>query len=75
MNIYILQLNGKIYKQFKTLNETFIASQKLIKEDITINIKIYVEEYNDDYPYGDSCCHKDLLYLYEDYKEIFYRTE
>ena len=66
MNIFVLELNGKIYKQFRNMQDALKVVELLISTDSTINI--YVEEYNDDLSYCDLCCHKYSLYLYKDNK-------
>lgn len=65
MKIYLINFDGKKYKQYKTYEQSLEDLNKLILEYPNSNVKIILEEY-DEFGHSDSCCKFYDLCLYED---------
>ncbi len=63
MNIYVLETNSNLEsKNFKTLEDAIQYANKLIKDSPTIKIKIFNQEFNDDFQNSDVSCRVYLVY-------------
>ncbi len=68
MNIFILELNNTIFKQYKTMHDALNNANLLIKLNSNSIVNIFIEEYNQDFSYCDNCCYKSSIFLYKDNK-------
>jgi hypothetical protein len=63
MNIYILETNSNTEsKNFKTLEDAIEYSNKLLNDNPNIKIKIYHQEFNDEFQNSDISCRVYLVY-------------
>lgn len=55
MNIYLINLDNKKHKQYKTYEEALIDFEKLISQFTNSQIEIILEEFCE-FGHSDSCC-------------------
>ena len=68
MDIFILEINNKKYKQYKTMKDALHIVNKLKIHSPNSKIAIFVESYEDYNSYTDTKSHYYLLYLYNNNK-------
>ncbi len=63
MNIYVLEINSKSEsKNFKTLENAIEYANKLLNDYPNLKIKIYHQEFNDEFQNSDVSCKVYLVY-------------
>ncbi len=67
MNIYLIHLEGKKYKQYKTFEDAESTVNKFIDENPKILIEIFIEEYCE-FGHAETSCKTYLLLKYDNGK-------